>query len=63
VGGNRKRSHRKEQDDDRDVNMKMRWAGTGRDQKQRSPKMSGYEYRDDVGRNKNVPLSKKRTAR
>jgi hypothetical protein len=52
VGGNRKRSYRKEQEDDKDRNIRMRWAGTGRDQIQRSRKMSGYEYRDDVGRTK-----------
>ncbi len=57
------RSDIKEQEDDEDMNMKMRLAGTGKDQIESHRKMSGYEYRDDVGRNKNVPLSKNRKAR
>jgi hypothetical protein len=44
VGGNRKRSNRKEQEDDKDVNVKMRSAGTGRDQIERTRKMSGHKY-------------------
>jgi hypothetical protein len=39
VGGNRKISDRKEQEDDKDVDMKMRWAGTGRYQIERNRKM------------------------
>jgi hypothetical protein len=39
VGWNRKRSYRKEQEDDEDRNMRMRWAGTGRDHIERNRKM------------------------
>ncbi len=49
MGGNRKRSDRKEQEDDEYRNMRMRWAGTGRYQIERSRKMSGYKHKDEVG--------------
>jgi hypothetical protein len=41
VGGDKKRSYRKEQEDDEDVNMKMRWAGTERDLIEKNRMMIG----------------------